>query len=61
MGARMPCVPYLDGHAHMRPVEEDVPVTPCGQPGQLVAAWRAQGADSLVQGDHPVDEGCQQA
>ena len=45
----------------MRPVEEDVPVTPGGQPGELIAARRAQGADSLVQGDHPVDEGCQQA
>jgi hypothetical protein len=41
-------------------MEEDVPVTPCGQPGQLVAARRAKRADSLVQGDHPVDEGCQQ-
>ena len=54
-------VPHLDGHAHMRPVEEDVAVAPCGQPGELVAARRAQRADSLVQGDHPVDECCQQA
>ena len=45
----------------MRPVEEDVPVTPRGQPGEFVAARRAQCADSLVQGDHPVNEGCQQA
>ena len=52
---------HLDCHAHMRPVEEDVPVTPCGQPGELVAARRAQRADSLVQGHHPVNEGCQQA
>lgn len=54
------CVPHLDCHAHMRPVEEDVPVTPCGQPGELVAARRAQCADSLVQGDHSVNECCQQ-
>ena len=41
----------------MGSVQEDVPVAPGGQPGGLVAAGGAQGADCLVEGYHPVDEG----
>ena len=51
---------HLHCHANMRPVQEDVSVTPGGQPGGLVAAGAAQSADSLVEGHHSVYEGRQQ-
>ena len=44
----------------MGSVQVDVPVPPGCQPGDLVAARRAQRADGLLQRHHSVNEGCQQ-
>ena len=54
-------VPDLDCHPNVCPMQEDTSFSPGGKPGAFVAARAAQSADSLMQGHHSMDEGCQQS